>query len=247
MSASATTKTETAAQEIALSIVELERGLVGLEADGVFLSAEADGQITLSKNWCSTWEFFLLSEDWCSQQSRDARVPKSDFNINRRLLQSFIVDPKLRAAARKSSKDKKLLIYGYTQWSHGRVYYDLCKHLHARYIVDILDWRADHAAYVGELLAFYDFYLTALDGVHTLVDSYGAPYDKIIALSHHELDMRMLIEQKGMEVFAKFANYGVVSEFLYCASQMMGITRVPMVASLGVNFSEFFAEVPTKL
>ena len=52
--------------------------------------------------------------------------------------------------------------------------------------------------------------------------------DKIIALSHHGLDMRMLIEQKGMEVFAKFANYGVVSEFLYCASQMMGITRVPM-------------------
>src|SRR4029077_19401289 len=115
------------------------------------------------------------------------------------------------------------------------------------YIVDILDWQTDHAARIGEILAYYDLYMTALDGVRTLVDSYGAPYEKVIALSHHELDMRMLIEQKGIGVFEKFANYGVVSEFLYCASQMMGIPRVPMVASLGVNYSEFYSEIPKKL
>ena len=167
MSASATTKTEMAAQEIALSIVELEQGLVGLEADGIFLSAEADGQITLSKNWCSTWEFFLLSEDWCSQQSRDARVPKSDFNINQKVASIFHRGSQITGSSQKEFQRQKVTqLYGYTQWSHGRVYYDLCKHLHARgYIVDILDWRADHAAYVGELLAFYDFYMTALDGV----------------------------------------------------------------------------------
>jgi hypothetical protein len=46
-----------------LTVVDLERGLVGLEANGTFLSAEPDGRITLSKSWCSLWEFFLLSED----------------------------------------------------------------------------------------------------------------------------------------------------------------------------------------
>jgi hypothetical protein len=46
-----------------LTVVELERGLVGMEANGTFLCAEPDGRVTLSKSWCSLWEFFLLSED----------------------------------------------------------------------------------------------------------------------------------------------------------------------------------------
>ena len=91
-----------------------------------------------------------------------------------------------------------MLIYGYTQWSHGRIYYDLCKHLYRRgYIVDILDWQLNHASYIGDILPYYDLFMTALDGVSTLVDSYQVPYEKIIAVSHHELDKRMLIEQKG--------------------------------------------------
>ena len=48
-----------------LNIVYLERGLVGLECDGVFLCGEGDGSVTFSKRWCRLWEFFLLSEDWC--------------------------------------------------------------------------------------------------------------------------------------------------------------------------------------
>lgn len=229
-----------------IHIVKLERGIVGLRSGKAFLSAESDGSVTLTKSWCSTWEFFLLSEDWCLEAADDDR--RSPSHVERRLLRSFIVDPKLRALARKNTKAKKLLIHGYTQWSHGRVYYDLCKHLSERgYIVDILDWRADHAAYVREILPFYDLYMTALDGVRPLVDSYGAPYEKIIALSHHEFDMRMLIEQKGLDVFGKFANFGVVSESLYSASQMLGISRAPQVAPLGVNYSEFHAEIPRRL
>ncbi len=85
--------------------------------------------------------------------------------------------------------------------------------------------------------------MTALDGVRTLIDTYGVPYDRIIALSHHELDIRMLIEQKGIEVFEKFANYGVVSEFVYCASLMKGVARVPWLcrwASISRNFTRKF-------
>ena len=81
----------------------------------------------------------------------------------------------------------------------------------------------------------------------TLVDTYGVPYDRVIALSHHEFDMRALIEQKGIEAFEKFANYGVVSEYLYSASLMRGIPRIPMVAGLGINFSDFYAEIPERL
>jgi hypothetical protein len=215
--------------EARFNLIHVERGLSGLEHEGTFVSAHPDGSVTRA-NWCSTWELLILAEDWCSPPNIGSTSSNTGPSINRRMIRSFIVDPRHRAVAKRNSRAKKILIYGYPQWSHGRVYYDLCKHLHERgYIVDILNWRLDHAAYIQDILAHYDLYMAALDGVRTLVDSYGAPYEKIIAVSHHELDMRMLIEQKGADVFEKFANYGVVSEFLYCASQMMGI-RTPEAA-----------------
>src|SRR5260370_18748756 len=42
-------------------IVSLDRGWVGLKADGIYLCAEPDGRVTLSKQVCSAWESFLLS------------------------------------------------------------------------------------------------------------------------------------------------------------------------------------------
>ncbi|WP_189462780.1 hypothetical protein, partial [Mesorhizobium sp. M1C.F.Ca.ET.188.01.1.1] len=108
------------------------------------------------------------------------------------------------------------------------VYYDLCRHLHDRgYLVDILDWQQNHAQYARSLISYYDFVISALDGISTLVDAYDVSFDKIIAISHHEFDIRMLIEQKGIEVFERFANYGVVSEYVYCASMMRGVPRPP--------------------
>ena len=77
--------------------------------------------------------------------------------------------------------------------------------------------------------------------VQISVDRYHVPYDRIIALSHHEFDIRVLIEQKGIEIFDKFANYGVVSEFCVLRVPDEGRDRrPPMVASLGINYSDFF-------
>ena len=240
-----------AASATMLTVVDLERGLVGLEANGTFLCAEPDGRITLSKSWCSLWEFFLLSEDLSAASGEAAGTrdhSHAGFDVNKRWLRSFIVDPRLRVRVRRNSKAKKLLIYGYPLWSHGRVYYDLCRHLWDRgYIVDILNWQGSHSAYFGELDSFYDFFITALDGVSGLVNNYGVAYERIIGLSHHEFDIRMLVEQKGLEAFDKLANYGVVSEFLYSRSLMLGVPRIPKVASLGVNFAEFHMEIPSRL
>jgi predicted O-methyltransferase YrrM/glycosyltransferase involved in cell wall biosynthesis len=234
-----------------LELIPLERGLIAFRSAGLFLCSYPDGRIALATPVCSIWECFLAFEDWCT----DAAVPDNagiwrttGATFDRRRIESYIVHPLIRARANRKPQARKLLIYGYTKWSHGRVYYDLCKHLHRQgYIVDILDWQMNHSANIGEIIPYYDLFMTALDGVSRLVDSYGVPYDKIIALSHHELDIRMLIEQKGIEVFDKFANYGVVSEFVYCASLMQGVPRVPMVASLGINYSEFHADIPERL
>ena len=120
--------------------------------------------------------------------------------------------------------------------------------LHRRgYIVDILNWQVNHAEYISKIIPYYDLFMAALDGVGTLADIYGVPYDKVIAISHHEFEIQMLIEKKGIDVFKKFANYGVVSEFVYCTSLVRGVRRVPRVASLGINFEDFYSDVPERL
>jgi glycosyltransferase involved in cell wall biosynthesis/predicted O-methyltransferase YrrM len=232
-----------------LELVPLERGLIAFAAEGLFLMADPDGRIALAAQVCSTWECFLASEHWCTDGAGNEQVAAiANAKFDARRIQTYLVHPLIRKRANANSKATKVLIYGYPQWSHGRVYYDLCKQLHRRgYIVDIINWQENHAAYMADLIPFYDLFMTALDGVRTLTDAYGVPYDRIIALSHHELDIRMLIEQKGVEVFDKFANFGVVSEFVYCASLMKGVPRVPKVASLGINFAEFYSTISERL
>ncbi|CDX40913.1 putative glycosyl transferase [Mesorhizobium plurifarium] len=234
-----------------LESIPLERGLFALRAGGHFLSAIPDGRIMHRADVCSTWELFIASENWCTDSpgvTLNGAWRHDQVAFNKRNIASHIVHPLIRMRSARQPNAKKILFYGYPKWSHGRVYYDLSKHLHERgYLVDILDWQQNHSDYAQELVPYYDFIVSALDGISTLADAYKVPFDKIIAISHHEFDMRMLIERKGMDIFDKFANYGVVSESLYSASAMLGIVRSPMVVPLGVDTLSFFSALPERL
>jgi glycosyltransferase involved in cell wall biosynthesis len=215
------------------------------------MSAIPDGWMRLRATVCSTWELFIASENWCSDNagSEFANIwRRSHAFFDKKRIEDYIIHPIIRMNSARRPQAKKILIYGYTKWSHGRVYYDLCRHLHDRgYIVDLLDWQVDHTEYAQRVISYYDFVMSALDGVSRLADEYKVPLEKIIAISHHEFDIRMLIEQKGIDVFERFANYGVVSQSVYCASIMRGVPRPPMVASLGINYDEFYAEPARRL
>jgi glycosyltransferase involved in cell wall biosynthesis len=232
-----------------LELVPLERGLIALTAKELFLTADPSGAVYFANSVCSTWECFLASEHWCTDGAGNEQLPAiANAKFDSKRIQTHLVHPLIRKTANAKSKATKVLIYGYPHWSHGRIYYDLCKQLHRRgYIVDIINWQENHAAYIADLISFYDLFMTALDGVRTLTDVYGVPHDRVIALSHHELDIRMLIEQKDVEVFDRFANYGVTSEFVYCASLMKGVPRVPKIVPTGVNFAEFYSKIPESL
>jgi glycosyltransferase involved in cell wall biosynthesis len=233
-------------------VVPLERGLFALRHGDVFLKAVPDGKIKLDAGPCSTWDLFLASEPWCTDcaDSPDGEAGwRADARaFDRKSIESYIVHPLIRARSEVKSKGPRILIFGNTKWSHGRIYYDLCKHLHRRgYIADILDWRENHSEYIRDLIPSYDLFMTALDGADVLVDKYDIPYEKIVAISHHEFDIRTLVEAKGLEVFDKFANYGVVGESVYCTSLMRGISRIPMIASLAVEYSDFEARISERL
>jgi hypothetical protein len=234
-----------------LELVPLERGLVALRADGRFLCAEPTGGITLSRPVCSVWECFLASENWCTDRAAAAEDLPQDLGgpaFDRRLIAHCIISPLLRAKVNNATRTARLLFFGYKARSHGRIYYDLCKRLYDRgYVADVLDWQTDHTEHIEELSSYYDLFVTSLDGVAALVDRYKIPYENIIALSHGDYDIPMLIDEKGFEPFARFAGYGVVSPSLLCSSLNLGVTRVPAVLPLGIDFAEFHAEVPERL
>jgi hypothetical protein len=231
-----------------LELIPLERGLIAFKVGNLFLSAIPDGRIKLSAPVCSTWELFLASEAWCSDTDEEQIGDTAGAKFDKKRIESYIVHPLMRTRVNTKPKARKVLIYGYTKWSHGRVYYDLCKQLHRRgYIVDILDWQVNHVSYIVEIVPYYDLFMTALDGLRTLVDSYGIPYEKVIALSHGDLDIQTFIDQKGVEPFASFAGYGVVSYSLLFSSLTLGVTRIPTVVPLGIDFAEFHAEISDRL
>ena len=49
-----------------LEMVPLKHGMIGLRSGDRYLCADGDGRVTLSRAWCSLWECFLPSEDWCT-------------------------------------------------------------------------------------------------------------------------------------------------------------------------------------
>jgi glycosyltransferase involved in cell wall biosynthesis len=233
-----------------LELIPLERGLVALRSGDGFLCAEPDGRLA-SRPVCSTWECFLASETWCSAPGpADVMSAQRDTarEIDRLSIKKYIVDPRLRARSNIQPDNARILVYGYPRWSHGRVYYDIAKQLYPKgYILDIANWQMDHAACMNDLLGYYRLIMTSPDGVRALAADYGVPYERMIIVSHQEMDIRMLIEQQGVEVFEGFAGYGVVSYDLYCSSLLQGVRRLPKVVSLGVDFDEFFCEPPEQL
>jgi len=198
-----TTKTDNGpATAIRLQLVPLERGLIALTADGHFLCAQPDGSLHFENSWCSTWECFLASEDWCGAplaigESNDAPT----LAIDRKGIAKFIVDAQLRATANARSKEYEGTHLRLPGLVARRVYYDLCRELHKKgYIVDIINWQVNHAAYMDRLNSYYDLFVSALDGMRTLLEIYRVPAEKVIGLSHHEMDIQILIDQMGREV-----------------------------------------------
>ena len=109
-----------------LELVPLERGLTAMRRENLFLSAEPDGRVTLSRKWCSIWECFFASEDWFVLHSRNGDAASGEAThpvIDRKGIAKFLIDAQLRAKVNAESKLTKVLIYGYPLWSHGRVYY----------------------------------------------------------------------------------------------------------------------------
>ncbi|MBZ9905717.1 glycosyltransferase family 4 protein [Mesorhizobium sp. B2-7-3] len=98
------------------------------------------------------------------------------------------------------------------------------------------------------MLGYYDFIISGLDGIPFLIDNYLVEPDRIIGISHGVYyDFDLLIHKKGIGIFDQLANFGVVSYSMVSESAILGVPRVPLVTSLGINFTEFDTAIPGSL
>src|ERR1700733_2210894 len=62
------------AKQTVFEIVPTDPGKVGLKAEGVFLCAEGDGRVTLSRSECRAWEMFYFHDATASQEMLNWRI-----------------------------------------------------------------------------------------------------------------------------------------------------------------------------
>lgn len=142
----------------------------------------------------------------------------------------------------------KLLIYTYTQWAFGMIHGSLARCLRARgWEVAIKDWVPLYPIREFQAeCASYDRILTVADAAIPLVNYYGIPREKIVIVAHAEVDIIKLAEAQGRS-FEGYAGYGVVSDSLATSSLTLGITRIPAVVRLGVDFERFCRPIADRL
>jgi FkbM family methyltransferase len=148
------------------------------------------------------------------------------------------------------NKPVRVVFYVPHIWALGAIHEGICDRLRGLgWIADLKTWRQHYI--IGEFRAEmekYDYIVTLPSGgTRPLLNSYGIPREKIILVAHDEEDIIRLLKQESAAAFDRYAGYGVVSDTLACSSLALGITRVPQVVRLGVEFNTYRRIVSQKL
>jgi glycosyltransferase involved in cell wall biosynthesis len=134
---------------------------------------------------------------------------------------------------------KKAIFYFEPEWAFGSIHYELSKYLWAEgYNCHLLSWCV--AYYVEEFAAMdrnIDLWVTCPQGYKTL--SCVVPPEKCVIMAHAAIDLKVLKESFELEL-SRFKAFAVISEFLKEKSSEFGLSRLPTVTHLGINFDTFY-------
>jgi glycosyltransferase involved in cell wall biosynthesis len=95
-----------------LKIVLLKHGMIGLRSGDRYLCAEGDGRVTLSRAWCSLWECFLPSEEWCTPPLPESQLT-ADGTIDWDRIASYTL-PNTKARSESEVPARRLVVAVYT-------------------------------------------------------------------------------------------------------------------------------------
>ena len=139
---------------------------------------------------------------------------------------------------------RKLLIYADTVWALGQAHAGLAVALKAHgWDVEFVNWSVFVS---GPESDRFDCVLTLPGtGAKALVDK-GVAREKIVLVAHCSEDIAA--HARSGETFDKYRAYGVVSDSLVEPSITLGVSRLPHVVRMGVDFTRYSsAPRPTSL
>lgn len=143
---------------------------------------------------------------------------------------------------------KKVVFFFESEWAFGSIHYELFKHLFAQgYNCHLLSWdRQCTKEEILELDGHIDFWVSCTQGYRHLAYGLGVVKpERVVIIAHSIMDINEFVHQFGYDDFYRFLNYGAVSEYVRNHSINAGITRVPLVCPLGINYHTFYTE-PSK-
>ena len=143
---------------------------------------------------------------------------------------------------------KRIVFYTESEWAFGIIHYELTKYLFAHGVNSIvLPWSRHYTQQeMCELSDNIDYFVSSPWGVAILIDRFGIPPEKCIAIGHALLDLEKL-STFLQENITRLHAYSVVSEWLVEQSRLLGLPRVPNLTPLGINYNSFYSEPSDRL
>ena len=144
---------------------------------------------------------------------------------------------------------KNITFFMEPDWAFGSIHYELSKYLWAEgYNCSLLPWNRSYTyEEFQELNNHNDLWVTNQHGYRFLKGSYNIDPQKCIVITHAKIDIDELIQYNGVDEFSQFRKYGVVSNFLKEYSASVGISRIPELCPLGINYNTFYTTPNFKL
>jgi glycosyltransferase involved in cell wall biosynthesis len=139
----------------------------------------------------------------------------------------------------------RILFFIEDNWAFGSIHRALCKELYLHGIyANLLDWQINYPKQDFEAyLNIYDYFVTLPGLSVSVLNNYGVPNSRIIAIAHAEYDIYGAIGHRtDINSLHKFA---VIHECLSEVAVKNGITRKPEIITNGIHYDYYYQE-PSK-
>lgn len=144
---------------------------------------------------------------------------------------------------------KKVLFFTEPWWAFGAVHYGLSRVLYKYGIVsNLIDWRNNYSIEEKKYTkSSYDVFVTTPPGVLVLHNDFNIDLNKIFCVSHAVWDVKIVSHIINDYYYNGLLGYSVVCEHLVATSLEVGISRIPIVTKIGIDFDLFYRKPSERL
>lgn len=144
---------------------------------------------------------------------------------------------------------RKVLFFIENEWAFGQIHHALIKQLWTHGIYShLLDWiKPYNRREFQHIISKFDVFVTTPCRIGVLVNQYGVPPTKIVAIAHHLKDIYWGIQAVGVEFFNELGGYVVNHPDLIPGSKNYGISRVPLLVKVGIEFDLYYTPIGERI